>query len=445
MSALVALAKAMAVERGRAQRICEVRHVHLGSSPLIFIPLAMAGETAAPLAAMIGEAQQAPRLLAVAEPRDRARLLGRSTRLRRTTGEWAVPSSVPVLGRWLTFFADHAEHPGSSLMLAMTDVLAQHWATGQSALEDGNLATLLAWIEPPGSSGSLGGSGQQAARTAEQTAPPAGPATDPVFDNEVLEHRMQAIRTARLTGDGRACDRAFAALKGDLVTQLAPTWQLMWRALALLRQLPEGAHVRRRWEADVKAASEYATYLSEGGLPQPRRDGAIAAARRLARLERLQDMVAAQRAFDDPLVMAEYRMTGEAFGGQVVAASPGRLDTAGPRRKLRPHITVATSDSLQLEVGTAGLTWPARPGQEARIIGIDTTHVTLELSGGMGRKLIPDPGSVPEIGERLCYTTLNDSYQPPPSFPDPEDTPWTHGGPPPQYVPTDDDAREEWS
>ena len=32
-----------------------------------------------------------------------------------------------------------------------------------------------------------------------------------------------------------------------------------------------------------------------------------------------------------------------------------------------------------------------------------------------------------------------------PAFPAPEDTPWTHGGPPPQYVPSDDDAREDWS
>jgi len=73
------------------------------------------------------------------------------------------------------------------------------------------------------------------------------------------------------------------------------------------------------------------------------------------------------------------------------------------------------------------------------------TEVVLELSGGMGRALTPAPGSVPEPGEWLCYTSLADSYQPRGQFPAREDTPWTHGGPPPEYVPADEDAAEAWS
>ena len=73
------------------------------------------------------------------------------------------------------------------------------------------------------------------------------------------------------------------------------------------------------------------------------------------------------------------------------------------------------------------------------------TRVVLELQGGMGRSLTPEPGSVPEIGESVCYATFNDGFQRPPVFPDPQDTPWTHGGPPPQYVPSDEDAHEDWS
>ena len=63
----------------------------------------------------------------------------------------------------------------------------------------------------------------------------------------------------------------------------------------------------------------------------------------------------------------------------------------------------------------------------------------------MGHALTAEPGSVPEPGERVCYTTLTDSYQPVSSFPDREHTPWTHGGPPPEYVPADEDATEAWS
>ena len=66
MSTLTSLARAQAVERGRAQSICVVRHVHVSDRPLVFVPLALAGEANAPLAAMIGDDPRAPRLLVVA-------------------------------------------------------------------------------------------------------------------------------------------------------------------------------------------------------------------------------------------------------------------------------------------------------------------------------------------------------------------------------------------
>jgi hypothetical protein len=373
------------------------------------------------------------------------RLLGRSTRLRRTEGPYAVPASVPLLGRWLTFFTERAENPASSLVLAMTDALAAHWATGQSAVEDRNLGTLLAWIDPP-----PGMSGAQAATAAEDPVrcPPAGPATDPTFDNEVLDQRILAVRTARLTGDGRAYYRAKAELTEALATQLEPTWALMWRAITLLRGLPEGSHVPARWDTDKTAFTWHARHIADGGPPQPRRDGAVSAARRLANLERVQEMVAAQRAFDDPLVMAEYRLAGEAFAGQVVAAEPDRVDATGRRRVLRPRITVETDDAVPVDPGTA-LTSAARPSQKARVVSRTAagrcTRVVLELQGGMGRSLTPEPGSVPAVGEPVCYAAFDDGYQPPPAFPAPEETPWTHGGPPPPYVPNNDDAREDWS
>ena len=494
MTTLTSLARAIAADTGTAQPTCTVRHVHISPRPLVFIPLALAGEANAPLAAMAGHDPQAPALLVVPEPRDRdqrfafaaelaavilgyiesyfgseelvgsrepgtryadapqllvpnpagiafTRLLGRSTRFRRTEGPYAVAASVPVLGRWLTFLAERAEHPGSSLMVAATDALAAHWATGQSAVEDANLGALLGWIDPP-----PGMSGAQAAAAAEDPVrcPPAGPATDPTFDNEVLDQRILAVRTARMTGDGRACDRAKAALTEALATQLEPTWALMWQAVGLLRGLPAGDHVRGRWDADKAAFTWHARHVREGGPPQPRRDNAVSAARRLASLERVQEMVAAQRAFDDPLVMAEHRLAGEAFAGQVVAAEPDRVDATGRRRVLRPRITVQTEDDTIAEPGVT-LTSPARPGQKARVVEVTGPRVVLELQGGMGRSLTPEPGSVPSVGEPVCYAAFSDTWQPPPAFPEPEDTPWTHGGPPPEYVPSGEDGREDWS
>jgi hypothetical protein len=227
----------------------------------------------------------------------------------------------------------------------------------------------------------------------------------------------------------------------------------MWRAADLLRGLPQGGHVRARWDADKAAFTWHARHLRDGGPPQPRRDGAVSAARRLANTERVQEMVAAQRAFDDPLVMAEHRMAGEAFAGQVVAAEPDRVDATGPRRVLRPRITVETGDEVLvggvLAKEGSTLTSPARPGQKARVITVTAagtrTRIVLELQGGMGRSLTPEPGSVPAVGDPVCYAAFSDAYQPSPAFPEPEDTPWTHGGPPPPYVPAEEDAREAWS
>jgi len=492
MSLLTALARVLAAETGRAQPIRTVRHVHLSGRPLVFIPLQLAGEACAPLAVLVGDDPGRPAMLTVHEPRDRTqrfdfaaalaevilgyinsystvstapdqpypdapqllvpnpqgaaftRLLGRSTRFRRTDGEFAVKESVPLLGRWLSFYAERMEVPAAALLVPMTTVLADHWATGQSAAEDANLAALLGWIVPP-----PGMTGAAAARAAEDPVrfPPAGPATDPSFDNEVLEPRIRAVRAARVTGDGGALHRAQTAMEAALRTQLEPTWELMWRAIGLLRTIDEGAHVAERWQSDCWAFTSHVAHLRDGGFPQPRRDGAVAAAARLARLERDQQRLNVQRAYDDPLVMAEYRLTGEAFAGTVTEAQSDRLDTTGKRAKLRPWIVVETAEQVSAAPGTV-LTCPARPGQAAEIIEVapagDLTHVTLQLSGGMGRALVPLPGSVPAAGETISYTTLRDDFQSAPRFPDREQTPWTHGGPPPEYVPpvSEDEAED---
>jgi hypothetical protein len=222
----------------------------------------------------------------------------------------------------------------------------------------------------------------------------------------------------------------------------------MWRAVGLLRSLPAGARVTGRWDSDRDAYTSYCQHLQDSGPPQPRRDSAVAAASRLNSLERAQASYAAQRAFDDPLVLAQYRLSGEAFGGVVTAAELDRVDATGPRRKLRPLITVVTADPLRVEAGDQVVS-PTRPGQSATVRSVTAeageAAVVLELTSGMGRALAAAPGSVPAIGERLSYTTLTDSYQPRGTFPAREDTPWTHGGPPPVYVPTREDVTEEWS
>ncbi|TDC62711.1 hypothetical protein E1200_24800 [Actinomadura sp. GC306] len=490
MSALSSLARLEAAAAGAARPLATVRHCHVADAPLVLVPLRLAGEAAAPLAVLAGSAPDAPELLVVPQPRNRdlrfafaadlarlvlkhvetsrgeveelppgkegeerirygdapqllvpnrggvafLRLMGRSTRFRSTEGPYAVDPAVPVLGRWLTWFADRYDHPGSSLLGAMTELLRLHWATGQSSLEDGNLAALMGWIDPPD-----GLDGPAAAARAEDpvVCPPAGPATDPTFDNEVL---APAIAAYDRSGGGQVAEER---LREAVAGQLTPTWDLMWRAVEVLRRLPEGASVPRRWERDRDAFTYYHQTFGEA-YPQARRDSPVRAARRLHDLERAQDAYDAQRAFDDPLVMAEHRLAGQAFGGVVTESDPARLDETGKRPKLRPLVRIATADPVRLDPGTTVCS-AARPALKGRIVGIEGGAVLLELTGGMGRKLTPEPGVVPAADDRVCFTSLTDGSFGVARFPDREETPWTHGGPPEDYVPTHEDAEEEWS
>ncbi|WP_425827540.1 hypothetical protein [Streptomyces fractus] len=498
MSALTTVAALHATRTGQAQRLTTVRHHHIDDRPFALVPLTLAGEACAPLAALTGTDPERPTLLTVHRPQDRTerfdfcarlaglllpyieecraeteeytagrpkeervralrapqilvpntagiaylRLLGRSTRLRATDGPYAVDPTVPTLGKWLTWAADAAEFPGSAALLAMTRLLGFHWATGQSPTEDANLASLLAWIAPPEDS-----TGAQAARLAEDpdVFPPAGPTTDPVFDTQL--HELVA-RHRDATTD-RAREVAARQIDRELEGQLLPTWKQLWHGVDLLRSLPAASHVERRWTRDREFFTSYATYLDEDGHPQARRDHAVSAARRLARLEDATTRFAVECAYDDPLVMGEYELTGEAFTGTVVARDPERLDTTGTTPRRRPTVTLRTTELPRAPVG-ATVRCPARMGQKTEVVHVGPTsdgafEVVLQIVTGLGRgyKQPLPPGAVPALGEELTYTTL-DPRGVPRSLPTDEDTPWTHGGPPAPYDPTPEDAEELW-
>lgn len=71
MSLISTLGRLEAVRTGHAQPAATVRHRHLSERPLVFVPLTTAGEAGAPLGALVGTDRDAPRLLAVSQPRDR--------------------------------------------------------------------------------------------------------------------------------------------------------------------------------------------------------------------------------------------------------------------------------------------------------------------------------------------------------------------------------------
>jgi hypothetical protein len=486
MSMLTTLARVEAAATGRARPLSRVRHRRLAGQPLVIVPLTLAGDPATPVAAMTGTSRTDPELLVVLQPRDRqlrlrfldslarivlryiaarqqaaeiiparghreerrryadapqilvpnraARdylgLLGRATRFQRTDGPYPVGPDVPALGKWLTFFADRADQSGSALLADLTSMLAEHWATGQSPLEDASLASQVAWIDPP-----PGVTGLQAALATEDPlrCPPAGPATDPGFDQAILEPLIRNYDRAAHVRSQAAADRAAAEIAAALRGQLAPTWETIWDAIALLRGLPETAGATRRWAADRDSFTSFSSYLADGGLPQPRRDHAATAAARLDRLERAQAAYDAERALEDPFILAELRTAGEAFTGTVTSAEPSRtITTAAGRLVLRPRFTILTGDPVRIEPGRV-LISPARPRQRAQVARLARTaigaNVVLEVTQGMGTPVKPKPGAVPALGEQVSYT-LDPGYFAQRDYPPLDQTPWTHGGPP---------------
>lgn len=525
MSLITALARLEAVGTGRAQPAATVRHRHLSGHPLVFVPLTTAGETGAPLGALVGTDRDAPRLLVVPQPRDRdlrftfladladvvlpyidayagsveaaertetdpetgkrvkvaaelcadapqlivpsrtgldfVRLLGRSMRFRRTAEQdpdapYPAPPRVPLLGRWLTHYGERARVPGSSLLLALTDVLSRHWATGQSGLEDEHLGALLAWIDPP-----EGLTGAEAARRAELArdadgqllCPPAGPATDPAFDNRLLAPAIERYDRARtalaaaedpLEADDRlaALGRAEREVRDLVESRTRPTWDAVWRGLDLLRALPEGAHVEGRWTRDRWSFTGHRDRVLAGEPPQPRRDDAVTAANKLATREREQARLEAQEALDDPLVMAGRRLAGEAFAGEVtdvvMAYSEGR------RPSPRPLVTVRTEDRPHLAQRAKVYRSLAGKPQSAEFVGQEADGVlVLRVLDKMGRGKELEPGSVPEKGDRVCFTLFEHEQRGGAKLPDPEQTPWTHGGPPGEPAPEAPDTVTE--
>ncbi|MFJ3535168.1 hypothetical protein ACIPQA_06845 [Streptomyces sp. NPDC090109] len=512
MSLISTLARMEAVESGRAQPLATVRHRRVSERPLVLVPLTTAGEAGAPLGALVGTDREEPRLLVVPQPRDRdlrfafladlagevlpyvdafadvvelvernetdvetgkkvrvevelcadapqlivpsragieyVRLLGRSTRFRRTAEQdpetpFPAPPRVPLLGRWLTHFGERSRVPGSSLLLAATDLLNRHWATGQSSLEDQHLGALLAWIDPEdGVSGREGALRAEAGRDerGQLFCPPAGPATDPAFDNRLLAPAIERYDRARQASgaaeEAGAAERALGELltaerevRRLVVSQLKPTWDAVWRAVDLLQELPEGARVGDRWTRDRWSFTAHRDRVAAGEPPQPRRDDAVTAARKLAAREQAQGQLEAQEALDDPLVLAGRRLAGEAFAAEVVEVTMAWTESKRPAP--RPLLTVRTDDRPHLaERVKAYRSLDGKPQTAEFVRYEEDGSLLLRLLDRMGRSKEPAEGSVPEKGERIAWTLFEHDQRTGPKLPDPEETPWTHGGPP---------------
>ncbi|MGA5164066.1 hypothetical protein [Streptomyces pseudogriseolus] len=494
MIRLTSLLRMRAAHTGNAQRASQLRHLHLSDQPLMLLALKQTGPAARPLAVMLGTDPYRPQLLLappsgsttpmlaaladavtayidacqrhsehlpatsskparrrytdapqilVPNPQTVQHLkdLGADLRFRSADDQAPGSRAVQRLGHWLTYLTDRADLAGSAALIPMTSFLGMHWISGQSPLEDEDLATLLAWIDPPRHAAS----GRDAALEAEDPAThrPAGPATDAAFDNDHLAPLFDAYARARRQALGQEQTRILQELDRLLAIYLQSTWDLMWQAYTLLQALPEAKGTARRWDQERTGFTDECLYLAEDGRPRPARDNAVAAAVRLACMEHAAATFAAERAADDPFVRAELRTTGDAFGGPVTIIDPEHT-LRGPsgRTQWRPRLTVSTPDPVPMEPGQL-LACHTHPNARYKICEVTPadgdTVVELEITAGMGTVARPNHAVLPDVGAVLVFTIAPDHYRMP-EFPSREQTPWTHGGPPADHP---DDSKDE--
>lgn len=471
MNGLAAYLALRAADERRAVAKATRRHIHLSNRPLVIVGYHLAGDVGAPLALMWGtDPDKRPRTAVVPEPRNRDLrfealttfgvalvdylaaysemtiergsrgqhepvcvdapqvivpnrataewlfgVVGRFTRHLSTDGNPSLSPVVPQAGQHLSFFHDLL--PGSSRVLAATEVLSSHWQTGQLASEDLNLSALLGWIEPP-----EGADGVAAARMAE-ALPPAGPLSDPNWDERELAGLINQWRAARTDVDG-------SVVRGEIDTQIREqlnhTWEDCWHAHRLLAALPEGNTVACRWQRDRKDWTRHRATVEAGtarfrNVPTP-----VQTARTLRFLEDATTDLKTDMALDDPLVMAAYVVSGEALSARVMNIDTDRM-IPGPKRPVcRPLMTLEPLMQFMRPAGTV-LFLTSAPEVELEVLSAtqDVVHVQVNR-GALTRRTfdrLPNPGDnvlLSPFGKRAIY--------PPPQY---DEVPWTHRLPEP--------------
>ena len=173
------------------------------------------------------------------------RLLGRSTRFRRADGPYPVHPAVPLLGRWLTYFAERAEQPGSCAA-ARGDRGARRALGDRAERPGGRQPGRAARLDRP-----AGGHDRapRRPRSAEDPLlwPPAGPATDPALRQRGARPRRSAPTSEAPTEPRRASRdrprRCATQLRADLAADVAG-------GRPAARRCPRARACEDRWEGD---------------------------------------------------------------------------------------------------------------------------------------------------------------------------------------------------
>ena len=462
----------MAAEAARAQtavRRTAYRHQYLSNAPLVVVAYNLSGEAAAPLGIMYGTDPDPSKasLAVAAEPRNRdsrfgainafaddfvefvrphlalktvptktggfrqvassapqivvpnrgtraylGARLGRSLRYLGMGTTHPVPEATQWTGSHLSWSAEHANLPGQSTFLAMTESLSQHFVTGQSALENENLATLLAWIE--GVPGDL-------LRTLEGLEDQAfGPVPNPKWE-ATLEPYVKAYTEGLRADDPELMHIAFEHVEREVRGPLSLAYAATHRSIEILRAIEPAASVPARWEADVRDWSDHARRCSQGIPRFARRHDALRAAKTLQRWTSSASQLETQQAFDDPMIMAGFDAEGRCVTGSVAAIDTQNreIKPGGKNRTVVPIIELTLTAPTRLLAGEV-VRWTVEQSVKGVLRSVDDCGARIAITGGTKAW---DLAGV-TTGSDVVFVGFDPWAGPDPWSPD--ETPWTH-------------------
>lgn len=452
-----------ALESRRAVPRATQCHVHVADKPFVVVGYHMPGDPGAPIGLLYGSEKDNPHLMVVGEPRQSqlrftqldefalelngyltsfmsppslggrtptslnapaaadapqiivpnpatahwlCDVMGRRLRYLPTDGDLTISRALPTVGTHLSFFAGQ-QVPGSSLVLPLTDILADHWATGQLAALDTSLASQLAWITDP-----------DAIEDAE-TALPAGPVPDPDWETRELNAAIKAYQKLTEAGLGPADQPMRRTIQGAL----QPAWDSCWQARELLTRLPRASRTQERWDRDVSQWSQHVDRFRAGQAHFRKRPKQLQVFQHLTRWERLTADLERDMALDDPLIMARYVATGEALSGEIITVD---ATAKRPTVQVRAHLRFSRPLGTDLYQHLPPETTPkgtSHPVLTFTVTDIDANEVvSLDVTAGAVRRDCRH--RLPKVGQQVVFGPFGQRDFRPNTLP--TELPWTH-------------------
>ncbi len=343
--------------------------------------------------------------------------LGRRLAYLPIDGKRPADPRLVRFGKHLRFLADRAKHPGQQVVLVLTELLAAHWVTDLSQLEQQSLPALDAAIEP-----SRLRSGFAAAVAAEDIE--IGPVPSGDDDNEVdgLLTNFNALRSR--STDESLVARLRAPIERHYEALVDRGWALTWKCLERERWLPEAQHVSRRWADDGEAIDRHMEWTVVIGGRRRVQETNAQAARTLRSWEQAQALLVAEEAIDDPIRMIPYFLANRAVGGTVIEIDLEHRVKLNGRNQKRPLVKVELAEPCALTADKE-IYWTGAPSGPCYLVVERASakkgtgwHITLEHQTNRV------DSARPQVGDHAVFSVHDLSGAPPLTLPD--KIPWTH-------------------